>query len=54
LDSLAELEPRLDRFVAIYQEPRRLPGREGQTRKDATSLRVAIAAALGYIRTFAT
>lgn len=118
LDSLAELELRLDRFVAIYEESlagcpvgriageiagrhegarqeigrafadweelfadlfSRLRGRgemhpdadpaalatallaalEGgqlisQARKDATSLRVAIAAALGYIRTFAT
>jgi len=118
LDSLAELEQRLERFVAIYQESlagcpvgriagevagrhegvqrqigkafadweglfadlfRRMRQRnemrpetdpaalatallaalEGgqlisQTRKDATSLRVAIAAALGYIRTFAT
>jgi TetR/AcrR family transcriptional regulator, transcriptional repressor for nem operon len=118
LDSLAELEQRLERFVAIYEESlagcpvgriagevagrhegvqrqigkafadweglfaelfRRMRQRhemrpetdpaalatallaalEGgqlisQTRKDATSLRVAIAAALGYIRTFAT
>ncbi len=118
LDSLAELEQRLERYVAVYEESlagcpvgriagevagrhegvqrqigkafadweglfadlfRRMRQRnemrpetdpaalatallaalEGgqlisQTRKDATSLRVAIAAALGYIRTFAT